>query len=84
MCAIVRETSWSAGPPAAHLVLLRMGFARRGAQVRNAALGFNQALSYALCVDEFYGADADWVHWEMGALAGAQDDGAEVHVWPSA
>jgi hypothetical protein len=50
--------------------------------VRNAALGFNQALSYGLCVDEFYGADADWVHWEMGALAGAQDDGTEVRLPP--
>jgi hypothetical protein len=29
--------------------------------VRNAGCGFNQALSYGLCVDEFYGADADWV-----------------------
>jgi len=48
--------------------------------VRNAGLGFNQGLPYSLCVDEFYGRDADVVLWEMGPMGNDDPEGYEDEI----
>lgn len=52
----------------------------RPSQVRNAGLGFNQGLPYSMCVDEFYGRDADVVLWEMGPMGNDDPEGYEDEI----